>query len=130
MVGGSRAYNRAIRTHKILYEAFYRILMDDFELGYPTECNKVREVVSTEEDKLVQGCITILSSKDFHNYCMELTTFKEQMAKSSDLAKFWLSSLDIIEILLKLIYATRSGNWDFYVESLRKTLPWFFAYDR
>ena len=77
MVGSSRAYNKAIRTYKILYEAFYRILMDDFELGYSTECNKVREVVSTEEDKLAQGCITILSSKDFHNYCMELTTFKE-----------------------------------------------------
>ena len=77
MFGGSRAYNRAIRTYKILYEAFYGILMDDFELGYPTECYKVREAVSTEEDGLVQGCITMLSNKDFHNYCTQLITFKE-----------------------------------------------------
>ena len=77
MFGGPCAYNRAIRTYKILYEAFYGILMDDFELGYPTECYKVREAVSTEEDGLVQGCITMLSNKDFHNYCTQLITFKE-----------------------------------------------------
>ena len=80
--------------------------MDDFELGYPTECNKVWESVLTEEDELVQGCITMLSSKDFHNYCKQLKKLKEQLTKSSDLAKFWLSFLDIIEILLNLIYAT------------------------
>ena len=68
MLGGSRAYNRPIRTYKILYEAFHRILLDDFELGYSTECNKVREAVSTDGDELVQGCITMLSSKEFHNY--------------------------------------------------------------
>ena len=27
-------------------------------------------------------------------------------------------------------YATRSGNWDLYIESVRSTLPWLFAYDR
>ena len=127
---GSRTYNRAIRTYKILYEAFHRIFMDDFEFGYPTECSKVREIGSTGEDELVQGCITMLSSKDFHNSCMDLITFKEQLAKGSDLARFWFSFLDILEIFLNLIYATQSGNWDMYVESLRKRLPWFFAYDR
>ena len=51
--------------------------MDDFELGYPTECNKVWESVLTEEDELVQGCITMLFSKDFHNYCKQLKKLKE-----------------------------------------------------
>ena len=53
MFGDSRAYNRAVRTYKILYKAFYWILLDFFELGYPTECNKVREAVSTEEDETI-----------------------------------------------------------------------------
>ena len=79
---------------------------------------------------MVQGCITKLSSKDFHSYCTQLIWFKERLAKSSDLAKFWLNLLEIIEILFNLIYATRLGNQDLYVESLRKTLPWFFVYDR
>jgi len=38
--------------------------------------------------------------------------------------------LEMIEVLLNLIYATRSGQWDLYVEAVRSTLPWFFAYDR
>ena len=35
----------------------------------------------------------------------------------------------MIEVLLNLIYATRSGNWDLYIEAVWSTLPWFFAYD-
>ena len=41
--GGSRAYNRTIRIYKIFYEAFYQILMNDFELGYPTEAKKIEK---------------------------------------------------------------------------------------
>ena len=46
------------------------------------------------------------------------------------LAKFWLSFLDMIEVLFNLIYATRAGNWYLYEETIRSTLPWFFTYDR
>lgn len=45
MFGGSRAYKLS-EPIKILYEAVYRILMGNFELGYPTECNNVLEAVS------------------------------------------------------------------------------------
>ena len=44
MFTGSRAYKRAIRTYKILYEAFFRILLVDFELVYTTECSEVHPV--------------------------------------------------------------------------------------
>ena len=36
----------------------------------------------------------------------------------------------MVETLLNLIYATRAGNWNLYVETIKSTLPWFFAYDR
>ena len=44
MFTGSRAYKRAIRTYKILYEAFSRILLVDFELVHTTECSEVHRV--------------------------------------------------------------------------------------
>ena len=78
--------------------------------------------------------VTMMSStltcKELRDYCTKLIDFKENLAKKSDYARFWFSFLEIIEILLNLIYATRSGNWHLYVESLRSTLPWFVAYDR
>ena len=45
MFTGSRAYKRAIRIYKILYEAFSWTLLDDFELVHTTECSNVRRVI-------------------------------------------------------------------------------------
>ena len=70
------------------------------------------------------------ASDELLQYLNALTSFKEELAATSNLAKFWISFLDMVEILFNLIYATRAGNWYLYVESVRSTLPWFFAYDR
>ena len=44
--------------------------------------------------------------------------------------RFWKSYLDMWELFLCIIYETRSGDWELYVESIRSILPWVFAYDR
>ena len=36
----------------------------------------------------------------------------------------------MIEIMLNHICATRTGHWGLYVEAVKGTFPWFFAYDR
>eukprot|EP00794_Sanderia_malayensis_P001474 gene1474-1632_t len=47
-----------------------------------------------------------------------------------DLSRFWLSFLEMVELLLATIYSTRSGNWFLHIECLRNITPWAFAYDR
>ena len=37
--------------------------------------------------------------------------------------------LELCELLLNLIYATRTGNWKLYLSCIGETLPWVFAYD-
>ena len=32
--------------------------------------------------------------------------------------------------ILSILYATRTGDWILYIESIRSFLPWAFAYDR
>ena len=53
-----------------------------------------------------------------------------QREKGSDLVKFWLSYLEICELVLNLIYATRTGNWILYLSCIEEVIPWCFAYDR
>ena len=48
----------------------------------------------------------------------------------SDLSKFWLSYLELCELPLNLIFATRSGNWKLYLACIEEVIPWTFAYDR
>ena len=40
-----------------------------------------------------------------------------------------MSYVDMIEVLLRLIRATREGNWSMRLSSLREIVPWCFAYD-
>ena len=48
---------------------------------------------------------------------------------NSKLSEFWLSYLDMVEILLGLLRASREGNWELHVSALRNMIPWCFAYD-
>ena len=46
------------------------------------------------------------------------------------MAKFWQSLLEMIQILLDFHKSNRVGNWDLHLHSMRRMMPWFFAYDR
>ena len=46
------------------------------------------------------------------------------------LASFWMSYLDLVEILLALIRASREGNWVLHLHGIRSMIPWCFAYDK
>ena len=48
----------------------------------------------------------------------------------SDLTKFWLTYLEICELLIDLISATKTGNWELYLTRFKAVIPWTFAYDR
>ena len=50
--------------------------------------------------------------------------------KSSDLVKFWLSYIEICELVLNLIIATRTRNWKLYISCIKEIISWCFAYDR
>lgn len=67
---------------------------------------------------------------EMSQYFNGLVTFNKKLCTTSNLAKFWIGFLDMIELLFNLVYSTRSGNWNIYIESVRIALPWFFAYDR
>ena len=46
------------------------------------------------------------------------------------LASFWMSYLDLVEILLALIGALREGNWVLHLLGIRSMILWYFAYEK
>eukprot|EP00794_Sanderia_malayensis_P006688 gene6688-7444_t len=46
------------------------------------------------------------------------------------MAKYWLSYLEIVEVLFMNYHALRSQNWEEYLLSLRLMLPWMAVYDQ
>ena len=60
--------------------------------------------------------------------------FQEHIAdmkqNGSDLAKLWFTYLELYELLLALINATRTGNSELYLACIENVIPWTFSYDR
>ena len=127
MFSGSRAYKRAVRAYKILYEAFSRLLLEKFKKEHPKTVKALYDSIGTET---IENYTDVVSSKEMQEYSNKLVSFKECLAGKGDLPKFWLTFLEMCELLFNLIFATRSGHWSLYLVSLRQALPWFFAYYR
>ena len=50
--------------------------------------------------------------------------------QSGQVASFWMSHLDIVDILLDLIRESREGHWQLHLNAIHCMIPWCFAYDR
>ena len=111
-----------------LYETFFWILLDEFELVHTTECSKVHRVIDDVDESYDFN--ELLESKELQEFCTSLIPYKDNLPERSTLEKFWIIFFEIIEVLLNLIYFTRSWNWDLHTKTLRSTQPCFFAYDR
>ena len=72
--------------------------------------------------------MTSTSSVDFVKLFDKYMEFLRQ--ENGKLSKFWLSYLDMVEILLRLLRASREGNWELHVSAIRSMIPWCFAYDK
>ena len=126
-----KQYNRAVRLHKINYEAMMRLLVDAFESSFDdTEIGNFNEDEKKEIENLKtnlcqEECERVLNSTAFSDWIDHFSSYITHLkVEGSDLAKFWISYLELCELLLNLIYATRTGNWELYLLCIGETLPW------
>ena len=85
MLSGSRAYKRAIRIYKILYESFSRIPFDDFEMECTSECNGSLQILD-EIDKTYDFNELPKRNKP-HEYCTSLITYEDNLGEKKCIIK-------------------------------------------
>ena len=131
-------YNRAVRLHKLMYEALMRKAWSGFETWVrENRENKKRAIDSAFED-LKSLCSNICEAEfegkfgdpsftELAHLFDQYMSFLRQ--ENEKLSQFWASYLDMIEILLGLPRASREGNWELHLSCIRKMVPWCFAYD-
>ena len=100
MFTGTRTYNQAVRVYKILYEAFLWILLKRFERAYPGQTEAMQNLLENFDDS--SDFNRLASSEELQDYCTDLITFKDKLADESMLGKFWLSFLEMSEVLLNV----------------------------
>ena len=128
-------YNRSLCLHKIFYEALMIFLLNSFENSLSDNAELVeRQKTLIEELKLAispVGYTNLLQHDDFKTWHEAFQVFMTNLReKGRDLVKFWLSYLEICELVLNLIYAASTGNWTLYLSCIEEVILWCFAYDR
>ena len=62
----------------------------------------------------------------------ELFAFMKEVSSTLEtpMALYWDAYLEIVDLMLCSIRASRKGSWSVHLSALRDMLPWFQAYDR
>lgn len=126
-------YNRCIRAHKLLFEALQRLCWDAFidniedaETAISTQ-NLAEDLQCTYPS---EEFITKAESEQLKDILEQYDAFVANSSQSNPTFQFWYSYIEMVQTLLLFIRATREGDWDLHLSSLRSMMPWFFAYDR
>ena len=131
-----KAYNRAVRAHKLMAEALPRILNDCIELcdgdvakAIRSQIMKVREHFANSKADNIPSAVDNLSV-EVNPFIQKKTTLCTEGKKTSTMFSFWHEYLQMVDILLHFIRAERTGHWELHLSSLAAMIPYFFAYDR
>ena len=73
----------------------------------------------------------ILSETSFMKIAELLGEYLQNLRNGNGtLSTFWMSYVDIVETLLNMIRASREGDWQLHLASIRAKIPGCFTYDR
>ena len=133
-----RRYNRGVRFHKLMYEALMRLVWKGFIPWLHENHEDSKDVVNAVFNDLKKSQDEACGEEFEKQMASPLLTQFETLfvlymgflrVSNGKLSEFWISYLDMTEILLGLLRASREGNWEPHLSSIRKMLPWCFAYD-
>ena len=133
-----RRYNRAVRFHKLVYEALLRLAWKGFPSWLQVSHQDKQHIVQ-DIAEVLKNLSTNLCQKEaqeamenplfsnvfelFHRYLDHLRY------NNGNLSTFWMSYIDVVQIMLGLLRSSREGDWSLHLSSIREMIPWCFAYD-
>ena len=117
-------YNRALQCHKAMFEALFRMVLRSFEafLAKKDDRLTILSSVPTNLDSFRQAefapdAFTALKQKAQLKILFE--AFNDFRAScKTPMAKFLLSYIEMVSMLLKFIRSTKEGNWCLHLESI------------
>ena len=131
-------YNRALRCHKIVMEAFFRLCWQAFEqclddhpgMKLATSAqNQLADALNTlRAQPTKQSLWELLSLPAYADLQRIFASFVDGL--KSPLSQLWLSYVQMVHLLLQFLRASRTGNWYLHMLCVRRMLSWMVAYDR
>ena len=135
-----KQYNRGIRAHKLVSEAFFRLQWSEFLswLNKPNQVPANGEIIEAKIDNLTKAVTlgeAITESLDELIEAMEplakqFESFKVEGRKGSNMFALWDEYLEMVSLMRSFIRAERTGDWTLHLNATAGMMPYFFAMDR
>lgn len=125
-------YNRCIRVHKIVSEALQRIRFKAF-LTSLSQADQLQmtSVINQMTEKFPEETFLVsVNSDEFNQVFESYSAYVSRGNSASKTFALWSSYIEMVQLLLLFVRATRTTDWDLHLSAIRSMLPWFFAYDR
>ena len=115
-----KMYNRGVRLYKLMYEAVSIKVLEHMKLGVDEhKSDYIRHITSTDLTKLdYDAVLSEEGLKDVYNDYIEARA-KMSGKEGCALQQFWMSFLEMVELLLNTIFSIRSGDWELLLECIR-----------
>ncbi|XP_028391978.1 uncharacterized protein LOC114516648 isoform X2 [Dendronephthya gigantea] len=125
-------YNRSMHCHKVMSEALHRLRFQAFLDSLSSEdYNNVYSVASDLlnifPDEKFQDSLT---AEPFSHIVDKYEDFVVQESEGNPTFALWSTYLEMTGILLQFVRATREGNWELHLSTMRSMLTWYFGCDR
>ncbi|KAG1659185.1 hypothetical protein GQR58_022660 [Nymphon striatum] len=128
-----RRYNRAVRFHKLLMEALLRLAWleanhrEDYDL-----LGRIKEQLSNFCDNISQQTFQEMREHQPTDKILKLFMLYIDHLRNANgkLSSFWVSYIDMVQLMLDLIRSSREANCNLHLESVQDMLHWCFAYDK
>ncbi|KAJ8050587.1 Vesicular integral-membrane protein VIP36 [Holothuria leucospilota] len=125
-------YNRSMRANKIMCDALCYLQWESYMASLnDDQKGRVQEVMAQLHDAYsTDSLMDYLTAPQYIDMVSSFNTYIEKKINESATFAFWSCYIQMVENVLQLTRATRSGNWELHLSAVRKILPWMFAYDR
>ena len=114
-----------------MYEALQRLRFKSF---YNSLGEEAKSNLLCVTDTI---CSHVQDGKDMTDIPDELTNiidaylaFVDVSCSDNPTYNFWSGYIDMVQLMLLHIRATRTSDWDLHLQTVRLMMPWFFVTDR
>lgn len=114
----------------LCWQAFQRWLDQHFDqvASLTNQANFAHAVQQLQAHPTRQKLVCLLGLPGYACQQHVFVTFAESLV--SPFVKLWISYFEIVHLLLQFLRANCKANWHLHMQSVRRMLPWMFAYDR
>ena len=127
-----KKYNRAVRLHKLLYEALLRLAWKGFLVTKGSNAEtEITDLIGEFSSNVCQMTFTeTLENPSFVSLADEFSLHLDQLRSGAGkLAVFWMSYVDLVDVMLNFLRSSREGIWAMHLKAVQDMIPWVFAYD-